>query len=144
MSEGSESVIGFFGGQSDRWAKLYESSAGFAQRLHLFIQALREELPAGGRILDFGCGPGTMAVDLVCTRLMGFDYRKIPVLANAMRAHRYPLKVVEHEQLRCSSNDPRYRRRLAEFEGPCLGLRPHFGWTGHVELVTDGEVAASI
>ena len=136
MSEGSESVTGFFGGQSDRWAKLYESSAGFAQRLHLFIQALREELPDGGRILDFGCGPGTMAVDLVCTRLMGFDYRKIPVLSNALKTHRYGISSISYDQSSCRSKSTSHDGLLCRLEGPCLPFSPHFGWVGHMEMGT--------
>lgn len=76
-----------------------------------------------------------VAVDAACARLMGFDYRKIPVLANALESRRYPLDQVRYGQIRCRSNRPDYDRRLDQFEGECLAFKPHFGWVGHVEHV---------
>ncbi len=52
----------FFGQQAERWMRLYESKPQFRDRLRVFTQALRAVLPSGGRVLDFGCGPGAMAL----------------------------------------------------------------------------------
>ncbi len=52
----------FFGQQAERWMQLYQSKPQFRDRLRLFTRALREALPSGGRVLDFGCGPGAMAL----------------------------------------------------------------------------------
>jgi hypothetical protein len=81
-------------------------------------------------------GLDPLAVDLVCARIMGFDYRRIPVLSNALNPHPHSLNSVQYSKIRCYSNVNDYDRRLSQIEGPCLGFRPHFGWIGHV-AVTD-------
>ena len=52
----------FFSQQADRWLDLYQTKTTFKDRLSLFIQKLRSVLPDGGRVLDFGCGPGIMTL----------------------------------------------------------------------------------
>jgi len=81
-------------------------------------------------------GTNPVAVDLACARLMGFDACKIPLLRHAMEAHRYPLNLVRHDDIRCLSNDTRYDRMLSAIGSPALRFQPHFGWKGHVELQT--------
>lgn len=81
-------------------------------------------------------GLDPLAVDLVCARIMGFDYRRIPVLSNALNPHPHPLNSVQYSTIRCHSNIDDYHRQLSQIEGPCLAFRPHFGWIGHV-TVTD-------
>ncbi|UCF33742.1 MAG: DUF362 domain-containing protein, partial [Phycisphaerales bacterium] len=87
-------------------------------------------------------GADALAVDLVCTRLMGLDYQRVPTLHEALRAHRYPLKSVPYEQVECCSNVGAYSRSLEEIEGPCFAFRPHFGWVGHIEW--DGAVEGTV
>lgn len=52
----------FFGKQADRWIQLYSAKTTFKDRLRLFTHELTRVLPNGGRILDFGCGPGLMSL----------------------------------------------------------------------------------
>ncbi|MCX5672200.1 MAG: DUF362 domain-containing protein [Planctomycetota bacterium] len=85
--------------------------------------------PAG--VILAGFNP--VAVDLACARLMGFDYRAIPMLHRSLQNHLLPLCDFEYEQVACRSTDPRFDRPLTEFEGACLAFKPHFGWSGHVE-----------
>ena len=94
--------------------------------------------PAG--LIVAGFDP--LAVDLVCTRIMGFDYRLIRVLSNALNDHPYPLNVVPLAAIRCNSNAVEYHRLLSQIEGPCLAFRPHFGWIGHL-AVTDAIAPAA-
>jgi hypothetical protein len=89
-------------------------------------------------------GLDPLAVDLVCARIMGFDYRRIPMLSNALNDHSYPLNIVPYSRIRCNSNIDEYHRPLSQIQGPCLRFRPHFGWAGHVSVtdpVTPGAVA---
>ena len=79
-------------------------------------------------------GLNPVAVDLVCSRLMGFDYRRLPVLHRAMEKHPWALAGFEYDHIVCESNDARFARRLCEFQGSCLAFTPHFGWRGHVEV----------
>ncbi len=87
-------------------------------------------------------GSDPLAVDLVCTRLMGFDYRKVPVLREALEPHKYALNAVRYEDVRGRSNAAAYDRRLADFNGPCLAFKPHFGWVGHIEWHTAATPSA--
>jgi hypothetical protein len=68
---------------------------------------------------------------------MGFDYRKIPTLHQALCEHRYPLNAVSYEQVRCRSNESAYTGPLQDIEGTCLAFRPQFGWKGHIEILPD-------
>jgi 2-polyprenyl-6-hydroxyphenyl methylase/3-demethylubiquinone-9 3-methyltransferase len=54
----------FFDTQAERWAGLYESKPGFRERLNLFARSLEAVLPPPARVLDFGCGPGVIALAL--------------------------------------------------------------------------------
>jgi SAM-dependent methyltransferase len=54
----------FFDTQAERWIGLYDSRPGFRDRLSLFAGSLASVLPLPARVLDFGCGPGVIALAL--------------------------------------------------------------------------------
>ena len=93
-----------------------------------------DALPTG--IIVSGSSP--VSVDAVCARLMGFDYRKLPIIANAFRPTPWPFVQHRYDEIRVFSNrsdvdtallsDP--TRRIFQF-------RPHFGWVGRIELPTE-------
>ena len=64
MAENPATSTDFFGDHAARWLRLYDSKPSFKDRLELFSASLSEALPSYGRILDFGCGPGVMALAL--------------------------------------------------------------------------------
>lgn len=79
-----------------------------------------------------GCNP--VAVDMVCAALMGFDYRKLPVLREAWGIEAYPLMDFDISHMVCRSNVANWDGSFAKLEkAEHLGFRPHFGWLGHVE-----------
>ena len=79
-------------------------------------------------------GTDFVAVDVVATTLMGFDYRKVPHLAHAFDEHRLPLTTVDPDTLTVESNVREWDRNLWEIDpATTLRFRPHFGWTGHIE-----------
>ncbi|MBW2595341.1 MAG: DUF362 domain-containing protein [Deltaproteobacteria bacterium] len=87
--------------------------------------------PAG--IVLAGMNP--VGVDLVCARLMGFDYKRLPVLYKSLdNSHPLPLAAFGYDAVICKSNDQQFDRSLDEFGGMSLAFQPHFGWKGHVEL----------
>ena len=79
-------------------------------------------------------GENPVAVDLVCSRLMGFDYEKIPLLKEALSDQPFPLATFEPNEIVCKSTDAQYNRPLVELTGTGRNYKPHFGWRGHIEL----------
>jgi uncharacterized protein (DUF362 family) len=79
-------------------------------------------------------GTNPVAVDLVCARLMGFDYMRLPVLRQALDNHSMPIAEFDYNAVVCKSNSQQYDRPLDEFDGMSLAFKPHFGWQGHIEL----------
>jgi hypothetical protein len=83
-------------------------------------------------------GENPAAVDAVCTRLVGFDVRRVPIVLRAFGPHRYPLAAFPPEAIECVSAEPRYACRLGDLP-PDFPFQPHFGWTGHIEIPADPE-----
>jgi len=79
-------------------------------------------------------GTNPVAVDLASARLLGFDYRKLPMLDRALQGHPLPLAAFGFEDVISHSNDPMFNCALAQLSGPLLAFVPHFGWKGHVEV----------
>lgn len=78
-------------------------------------------------------GMNPVAVDLTAARLMGFDYRKIPILNRTSDKHPLPLVNFDLSGVLAHSNKPKFDRPLAELKGRLLAFEPHFGWRGHIE-----------
>jgi uncharacterized protein (DUF362 family) len=89
-------------------------------------------------------GANPVAVDLACARLMGFDHGKIPMLHRALEPASLPLVDFAYDDILVHSNDPLFDRRLAAFEGPILGFRPHFGWRRHIEVSDEVHGAGTL
>jgi hypothetical protein len=79
-------------------------------------------------------GNNAVAVDLVCAHLMGFDYKRLPVLYRALADHSMPLSGFEYNEITCKSNDQQFGQPLDEFDRMNLSFKPHFGWQGHIEM----------
>lgn len=84
-------------------------------------------------------GGNPVAVDLVCARLMGFDYERLPMLRRALEPHALPLTAFTFEDVVVRSPDSIHGQHLDGFDGPCLNFRPHFGWRGHIEICASGD-----
>ena len=79
-------------------------------------------------------GTSAPLVDAVVASLMGFDYRKIPLVREAFSPGELPLVDFEPSAIQVHSNAP-------EFDGMDLlhprrhfGFVPSYGWQGHIEL----------
>lgn len=95
--------------------------------------------PVGADPCELGvvvAGVDPVAVDLTCVRLMGFDWRRIPILSNAVRTASLPISQVRETRVSVSSDVPSLNGDL-EAIAPIRRTRPHFGWTGHIELAED-------
>lgn len=90
--------------------------------------------PAPKRTAAVIAGKNPVAVDLVCSRLMGFNYQKIPLLQHVFSAQTLPLTKFDYDGVLCSSTDASYNGPLVEFNGEDWNFKPHFGWLGHIEV----------
>ena len=67
-------------------------------------------------------GTNPVAADFVTTRLMGFDWRKVPTIREAFQITDLPLADFGPDDIEV----------LPEL-GDVFHFRPHFGWVGHIE-----------
>jgi len=89
-----------------------------------------EAVPSG--VLIAGMNP--VAVDTVCTLLMGFDDTKVPLLVGAWKAQGFPLACFAREAVSCVSNFSAWNGSIDDLvSAPHLSFKPHFGWRGQIE-----------
>ncbi|NOT00193.1 MAG: DUF362 domain-containing protein [Phycisphaerales bacterium] len=79
-------------------------------------------------------GGNSVAVDLACATLMGFDYRRLPVLDRALADHPWPLATFASEDVRVFTEGAVNGLTLDALGEEADAFEPHFGWKGHVEL----------
>jgi uncharacterized protein (DUF362 family) len=80
-------------------------------------------------------GTNPLAVDSVCCALMGFDWKKIRMLAGAFAVQARKIADFAHDDVRVVSNDASKAKSLAQYrKEDGVEFKPHFGWTGAVEL----------
>ncbi|MBN2589425.1 MAG: DUF362 domain-containing protein [Sedimentisphaerales bacterium] len=84
-------------------------------------------------------GSNMVAVDLTCARLMGFDYKLIPVLYRSLTNSSLPLITGTYSDIVCRSNNEQFNRVLCEIEGETFIFKPHFGWKKHIEINNSGS-----
>lgn len=89
--------------------------------------------PKQAGILIAGVNP--VAVDAVCAKMMGFDWRKIPVIKNSFEIKHFPLCEFEYHDIEVVSTLSVFNKKLWEIDsGDCFRFEPHFGWKDHIEL----------
>jgi uncharacterized protein (DUF362 family) len=77
----------------------------------------------------------------VCARGMGLGPARLPVVARAWGADRYPLVEGTEADIAPRSNVAHWNRPLHEWRSEqSMRFKPHFGWTGRIEW--DGDSAA--
>lgn len=79
-------------------------------------------------------GKNPLAVDMVSTYIIGFDYNKIPMLFRAFDTNSYPFANFKPEEIEVESNIKDIVGKLFKNE-PNLNFKfePHFGWDGHIQ-----------
>lgn len=73
-----------------------------------------------------------MAVDQICTRIMGFDEARIPLIQKARERKHFPLIRFRGADIEVCSNQDRWTGIL-HGNDPGLGFLPPKGWQGHIE-----------
>jgi uncharacterized protein (DUF362 family) len=93
--------------------------------------------PAAGVSKNTGliiAGNNPVSVDSVCCKLMGFSWKKIPLIYNAFKKDRYPLANCEYNDISVVSNISKFNKRLKDLSTlDSLKFIPPLGWKGHIE-----------
>lgn len=101
------------------------------------IIAMEGNGPVAGDAKPLGilvAGENPAAVDAVCTRLMGFDEKKIPLVKKAFEKHELPLTEANIEDIETVSNLANLNKNFSQLKtGDGFQFKPHFGWTGFIE-----------
>jgi uncharacterized protein (DUF362 family) len=80
-------------------------------------------------------GTNAVAVDCVCAKIMGFDYKKIPMIYRAYNIKHFPLVDFEYKGIEVISNEERFHGVLSQLnDEDMFTFKPHFGWKKHIEL----------
>lgn len=118
----------------------------FTRRYYSIIDGLigmEGEGPMQGNAKEVGLligGADPVAVDLVVSRLMGFDWQKLPVIKYALEDARITkIKKEEVAGIKIISNHPEWHQlKFADFSKLNFwNFKPHFGWAGHIEWQTE-------
>ncbi len=86
--------------------------------------------PAGTLV----CGDSLLGVDLVATRLMGFDWRKVRSLQWLVEESPQDLGVSDPGEIEIVSNVSEWSRLLVDEAVLDLAFEPHPNWVGHLEV----------
>lgn len=88
-------------------------------------------------------GASPLAVDCAAATLMGFDWRKLPLLRNAFKIQRLNFAPLDPELIEVISNQKRWHGPLRDISGDqVFHFRPHFGWIGAIERAPELSVAS--
>lgn len=92
--------------------------------------------PLNPSAVNSGClvaGDDPVAVDLVCIRVMGLDWKCIPTYANVRNIDRYKIGCNDPTKINVISSEIRYRNMFSNNEKH-YSFRPADGWSGATEL----------
>jgi uncharacterized protein (DUF362 family) len=78
-------------------------------------------------------GTHPVAVDVVAATLMGFDWTRLRMLRNSFGGLAAPLCSFGPEDIEVRSDNRAWQGGVADLED-LLFFRPHFGWTGAIEI----------
>ncbi len=83
-------------------------------------------------------GINPLAVDSVCAKVMGFDYRKISTLSSSFNINKFPITDFTYEDIIVISDLEKFNKRLVDIDKEdIISFKPHFGWKGHIEVVNN-------
>jgi len=88
--------------------------------------------PVASGVVLIGTDP--VAVDAVAATVMGFDWRRIPMIRGAFALTSLPITQLRPQDVMVHSDVPDWNGPLSRLEDrTLLSFRPHFGWAGHIE-----------
>lgn len=107
MSADLNSTTAFFSAEAEQFAGNYQKNPCFRDRLALFLRAVQRSAPPGARVLDFGCGPGViaLAVAQLGYNVLGLDGAAGMVEIAESRAEALKVKTARFEHVDVSQFD---------------------------------------
>jgi len=79
-------------------------------------------------------GADPVAIDMVCARIMGFNWRKIPTIREAFDLEMFPITDLKPDEVYVESDRPDWNGKFLDIESnEFLHFKPHFGWLGNIE-----------
>lgn len=78
-------------------------------------------------------GANSVAVDTVLAKIIGFDFRKIPIIANGYNVERWPLVAFSPQDIVINSCSLRWRQLFSVPPAQPFNFAPPSGWVGHIE-----------
>jgi len=79
-------------------------------------------------------GKNLLAVDLVATRLMGFDPMKLKIFRKTLEDSRFDFGIHKLDDIEVISTDSLWERCLINNDESFLAFKPYPGWVGHIEI----------
>jgi len=79
-------------------------------------------------------GANLLAVDLVATRLMGFDPLKVRMYRELLADQEFDFGLRSLDEIEVISSEPVWRNCLQDRANHFLDFKPHPGWIGHLEI----------
>jgi uncharacterized protein (DUF362 family) len=86
-------------------------------------------------------GLNPVAVDAVLATVIGFDYRKLPLIARAFDLEDWPLTDFQPSDIELASDDARFTPLKVGNPFTEFNFKPPAGWRGHVECLTQSPKA---
>ena len=88
--------------------------------------------PVNTNVIIAGSDP--VAVDIVASRVMGFDWRKIPVIREALNLKTMALTNIKLEDIEVISDNKEWNGKFNDIEKQTFfQFQPHFGWKDKIE-----------
>jgi uncharacterized protein (DUF362 family) len=79
-------------------------------------------------------GDDPVAVDMLAARVMGFDWKKIPLISETFKLKNLPISTADPEKIDVISDVPEWNGKYSEIkDSNFYNFKPPFGWVGHIE-----------
>jgi hypothetical protein len=87
-------------------------------------------------------GENPLAVDLVATRLMGFDPLNLKMYMRVLADPHHHFGLRSAREIEVVAGDAALRDCMIDTSSSFLDFRPHPGWVGHIEIGAKGDSSA--
>ncbi len=78
-------------------------------------------------------GSNPVSVDAACAKLMGFNWKKIPIIKNAFAIKSYPFSPDNYEDIHIKSSIEEFNKPLTRISKN-FSFKPPLGWKDYIEL----------